>query len=88
MLREMNGVPEHLRGGLLLYVENGIPPGHFLTAVLENNLMEAIGRADEESARGLVGLCGYIYNEVPSTCHGSPQKVEAWIKRGGLNADR
>lgn len=80
-IHDMQGVPEHLRDGLLRYIEHGISPGHFLTAVLENDLMGAVGRADSESARGLVGLCTYLYNDAPSGCHGSPEKVAAWVKR-------
>jgi hypothetical protein len=79
-------VPEHLRGGLERYINRGIQPGHFLTAVLENNLMEAMGRSDETSRDGLFGLCGWLYNEAPCGCHGSPEKVRKWIKSKGLSA--
>jgi len=77
-----NGVPEHLVGGLTRYVIMGINPGDFLTAVLSNDLMEAFGRADRNSLAGLEGLMKFIYNYVPSACHGSKEKVSAW-KGGG-----
>jgi hypothetical protein len=83
-IHNMQGVPEHLRDGLLRYLEHGIAPGHFLLAVLTNDLMEAVGRADPESAAGLVSLCSYLYNETPGLCHGSPEKVAAWIYAGGI----
>lgn len=38
-------VPIGLRGGMLRYVDHGIPPGGFLTAVICNDLLEATGRA-------------------------------------------
>ena len=65
------------------YVEQGIPTGGFLEAVLSNNLMEACGRADEENAATLFQICAYIYNELPAPCHGSPAKVSAWLKARG-----
>jgi len=73
-------VPEHLRGGLQRYIEQGIKPGDFLTAVLENDLMEAMGRGDLASLAGLFGLCGWLYNEAPAACHGSEAKVRKWIE--------
>ena len=61
------------------YVENRIPTGDFLYAVLTNDLMEAMGRADNENREALFEICGYVYNEMPSTCHGSPEKVAKWL---------
>ena len=63
------------------YAERGILPGGFLTAVLENNLMEAVGRADMQNAVTLKDICTYVYNEMPAQCHGSPAKVDAWLRR-------
>jgi hypothetical protein len=74
------GVPVHLVGGFARYVFQGLPPGHFLTAVLENDLMEAMSRADEKSRAGLFALCSFIYNHLPQTAWGSPERVETWIR--------
>lgn len=60
------------------YVMDGIPTGSFLQAVLCNDLMEAMGRADMGNRLALFEICDYIYNETPSGCHGSPEKVRAW----------
>lgn len=65
------------------YVKYGIPTGHFLEAVLSNRLMEAIGRADEENLRDIKEICLYVYNDIPSSCWGSPQKYLDWIDKGG-----
>lgn len=46
-------IPERLQGGLLRYVEHGIQPGGFLTAVITNDLSNATGRADAESLEAL-----------------------------------
>jgi hypothetical protein len=60
------------------YVEKGIRPGDFLTAVICNDLFEAIGRADEDNLRNLPAIVGYFYNKTPPPCWGSPQKMNAW----------
>jgi hypothetical protein len=52
--------------------------GDFLRAVLSNNLMEAVGRADGYNIRTLPAICSYVYNELPSNCHGSPEIVTLW----------
>lgn len=63
-----------------LYVMHGIPTGSFLEAVLCNDLMEAMGRADMGNRMTLFEICDYVYNETPSACHGSQEKVRAWLK--------
>ena len=61
------------------YADMGIPTGGFLRAVLENNLMEAFGRADRQNSEDMAEIVGYVYNEMPIGCHGSPEKVRAWL---------
>ena len=72
-------IPNELRAALYRYVESHIPPGGFLTAVLENDLMEAVGRADHTNIQILKEICQYVHWEMPSTCHGSPEMVAAWL---------
>lgn len=73
-------VKESTLNGLDRYAQNRIPTGDFLRAVLENDLMQAMGRADESNRAAMFSICGYVYNELPSACHGSPEKVKAWLK--------
>ena len=62
------------------YAQHHVSLGHFLTAVLENNLSEAVGHADDDNLRNLPAFVGYLYNEMPSPCWGSPEKVKAWLE--------
>lgn len=62
------------------YVEKSWQPGGFLTAVLENNLMEAFARADDNNRANLFEICKYVYNDIPSGCHGSSEIVTRWLK--------
>lgn len=74
-------LPSHL-SSLLKYVEQRIPPGSFLMAVLCNNLAEACGRADLQNRRRLFEYVQYLYNDAPSACWGSKEKVDAWLAEG------
>ena len=73
------GVPEHLVSGLALYLVARLPPGHFLTAVLSNDLREAIGHGDAASIAGLKPLVVYLFNRVRGDAWGSAQKVTDWL---------
>lgn len=62
------------------YARVGCPTGDFLRAVLANDLMQALGQADAGNRTGIFGICAYIHNTLPAACHGSPEKVAAWLK--------
>jgi hypothetical protein len=76
-------LPPRMWGGIERYLAHGIPPGHFLTAILEGDLFESCSRADDENISMLSQYARFLYNCVPGGCYGSKQKVEAWIKGGG-----
>lgn len=80
-MNDYSGMPEHMRPGLKLYVERGIPPGSFMMAILMNDLKEACGRADHINRYAIFDIVQVLYNEVPSTCWGSPEKVFDWIRK-------
>ena len=60
------------------WVENGTPTGGFVRACLENNLSEAVIAADDENLKALPQIVLYLYNDVPWSCWGSPDKCAAW----------
>ena len=73
-------IPQYTLNSLKLYVEQGIPPGSFLCAVLENNLFSAVGRADKANLEALPEIVKYIYNEVPSIAGGHAKAVSEYIE--------
>lgn len=73
-------IPEYTKEDIDQYVTRRIPPGDFLHAVLCNDLMEAMGRADDENREAIYAICVYIYNNIPANCWGSKEKVELWLK--------
>jgi len=54
--------------------------GHFLTAVLSNDLREALARADDENIRTILQIVSYCHNQIPGVCWGSPEVYKKWIK--------
>lgn len=66
-------------GGLTRYFAHGTHPGHFLQAVLENDLGGAICRGDEQSLKDLALLYRLIYNHAPASMWGSRDKVNAHL---------
>tara|TARA_R110000751_G_scaffold24314_3_gene67130 strand:- start:458 stop:772 length:315 start_codon:yes stop_codon:yes gene_type:complete len=78
-------LPEHLRDGLARYLDRGLNPGSFLTAVLQNNLEMAIGHADEDSLAALPEIVRFFYNELPGNCWGSPREMTQWMAQAAAN---
>lgn len=77
-------IPDYMIGGLRRYIENGILPGSFLSALLSNDLRSTFERADDENRRCIENYVRFLYNYAPSECWGSPAKFNAWCKQGGL----
>ena len=81
MSRTFHGmsIPDYMQESLWNYVTKHYPIGGFLRAVLSNNLMEAVGKADDNNLPSLPAYTNWLYNDAPSDCHGSPEKVDAWL---------
>ncbi len=79
-------IPGQLLAALERYEKQGMRTGGFLYAVLCNDLMEAVNRADPEGLAALRDICLYVYNEMPSPSHGSKEAVEAWIEKTATEA--
>ena len=73
-------IPEHTKAAIDRYVMHRLPPGGFLTAVLTNNLVGAVTRADVHNLEALLEIVRYVYNEVPASAWGSEQRVEDYLE--------
>ncbi|MCH7759838.1 hypothetical protein IIA15_00330 [candidate division TA06 bacterium] len=71
----------HMRACLDRYIETGLLPGHFLKAVICNDLFDAVGRADMDNLKNLSAFITYLYNEAPSECWGSKEAMFKWSER-------
>ncbi len=75
---EYQKLPERYREGMRRYIEEGIMPGSFLKAVLEDRLHDAVVRCD--ILPQIRDIVVWVYNEAPSQCWGSPEKVRQWVR--------
>lgn len=83
-------LPERFAGGVKRFIEQGITPGSFLTAVLENDLKETFAKADTVAIRELPGIVAWLYSYAPADCWGSQENVHAWRmarKKGRASSD-
>lgn len=78
-------LPPLTQGSLRHYIEHRLRPGHYLTAVLSNDLVEAVNRADRENL-DMLGYCvRWLVWYAPPDCWGSPSAVRMWL--AGVDED-
>jgi hypothetical protein len=75
-----SGIPHYMHGGLTRWIEQGIPPGHFLTALLTNDLRETFERADDANVECIGDYLKFLYCHAPAGCWGSPERFDSWAK--------
>lgn len=78
MNEDFTYIPGHMRDSFIMWIERGIYPGSFGTAVLENDLKQAFGSADSTNAHCLGSIVAWFYNYAPSQCWGSVENVKNW----------
>jgi len=74
-------VPDQFKGGLELYIDEGVLPGNALTALLENDLKGTYNRFDDYA--NILPLLQWLYWGAPAPSWGSPVAVASWNARGG-----
>lgn len=76
------GVAPATIGAFLRYIEYGIEPGGFATAIVSNDLKSAVARADLSNQKRIVDIITAFYNYAPSACWGSLDNYLQWIDAG------
>lgn len=77
----------HAGKSLWRWIERGTDPGHFLAAVLCNDLTKAVSRADGRNVELIPNYVRLLYNHVPADCWGSEQKFHKWTYETMLAAE-
>ena len=72
-------IPPATLAGLVRYATEHCPVGSFLTAVLANDFRDAVARADHVNLPALRPIMLFVYNCLPSPCHGSREAVAKWL---------
>tara|TARA_Y100000310_G_scaffold241983_1_gene246141 strand:- start:1817 stop:2092 length:276 start_codon:yes stop_codon:yes gene_type:complete len=75
---------EAMRAGVERYIEKGVIPGDFLQAVIANNLLDAVRRADSQNIALLPEWARFFWNEAPPACWLSRKSMIDWADAGGL----
>jgi len=76
-------LPSHMQEAAAKYIEFGIEPSGFLTAVFQNDFRDAVVYADTVNSKALRTYAQLLY-DVPLACKGSREAVQRWIELGGL----
>jgi hypothetical protein len=74
---------EYMKDGIYEYVYFGRPVGHFMYALLTNNLKDTYAHADTLNKARLGDWVHFITREVPHRCQGSTNRVDIWMSHGG-----
>ena len=75
------GIPGYMHGAIVRYYEEGIPPGDFLTALINNDLRETFLRADDTNAQCVKSYVTWFFNQAPAGSWGHATAVENWVKQ-------
>lgn len=76
-----HGIPEYMHDAIIRFYENGFPPGSFLSAVIDNDLKDACGRADDTNRHCLFNYIMWFYNEAPNGTWGFSGATSKWCKQ-------
>lgn len=83
-----SGVPNHCIDGLVRYIVDGVKPGDFLMAVLEDAPLSRVARrADGINCHALFAYAVFLVSYAPIGCWGSPEAVRAWRGTAKMEAD-
>ena len=80
--KEYEMIPIRFVIGLLNYSIHRMRVGSFLTACLENNLHQALSRADQQAQLIIPVIMQFIFQELPSDCWGNSVRVKEWLEEG------
>src|SRR5262245_12000972 len=77
-------IPEKMHHEIHRYIQHGVQPGDFVFAFVSNNLKETFRTADDENKRRIEDYIKFFYNYAPSECWGEKERVDEWLREGGL----
>jgi hypothetical protein len=75
------GLPSQMERSVVLYVLYRVKPGSYLMALLENDLLGVINRADDQNISLIKQWIRLLYNceAIPGDCWGSTDRVKTWL---------
>lgn len=79
-------IPELTYKQLIEYRDHRVPPGGFVRACLENDLTQALNKADHSNTRAIFDIARFMHWELPSPAWGNPSKVRDWLEKRNAEA--
>ncbi len=76
-------IPSHFIAGLERYLAFGIHPGGFMRAILSNDLVDVINRADADALSCLRPLSLLVFDCIDTRAWGTRQRVDEWMEHQG-----
>jgi len=73
-------IPSYMHSDIIRYVVDRRLSGHFLTAIVENNLQKAFAHGDSANIKALHSWVRLMYNWAPAQCWGREEVVAEWIE--------
>ena len=74
-----DNLPARMLPSVYGYIVEGKRPGDFLCSVIQNDLLGAIALSDSQNLQLLPLWVRFFYNVAPSSCYGSPEKMNKWM---------
>ena len=65
---------------LVRYKDFHVNPGRFARAVISNDLITSVQRADSKSLKALPQIAAWAFTELPNEAWGSCEKFKAWAE--------
>lgn len=76
--RNWSTLPRHCVPGLKRWLEHGVQPGGFLSAVLCNNFSNVVFKSDQRNAGPLLEYAIFLWHDMPLGSWGSVDRCQAW----------
>lgn len=73
-------IPRRFKADLLAYVEHYRPPGHFLMAVLSNDLVRA-SAGEPDAIANLPAFIDWLHKHAPAASWGTADRVRRWVAK-------
>ena len=84
---DYSGLPLGLQYGMRLYLERGVFPGSFLTAVIKNEFIQAVTHADATNQPLLRSIALWFCNHAPIGSFGSSEIAQEWVNSRHIALD-
>lgn len=78
------GIPRTMWESIVEYIVVGRITGAFLAALLSNDLLLAVKKADEVNIQRLRDYVSFLEGCAPVGCYGTSAAYQSWIRTGGV----